>query len=72
MADILPAPGSRRYQGRGRPLIVQANPHSPRAEAFRTLRTNLQFVDAANHPLSIVFTSSIPVKVRRRRRRRTC
>jgi capsular exopolysaccharide synthesis family protein len=43
-----------------RPLIVQVNPHSPRAEAFRTLRTNLQFVDAANHPLSIVITSSIP------------
>ncbi len=42
------------------PLIVQANPHSSRAEAFRTLRTNLQFVDAANHPRSIVFTSSIP------------
>jgi len=43
-----------------RPLIVQANPHSPRAEAFRTLRTNLQFVDAANHPRSIIFTSSLP------------
>ena len=43
-----------------RPLIVQADPHSPRAEAFRTLRTNLQFVDAANHPRSIVFTSSLP------------
>ena len=42
------------------PLIVQADPHSPRAEAFRTLRTNLQFVDAANHPASIVFTSSVP------------
>jgi succinoglycan biosynthesis transport protein ExoP len=42
------------------PLIVQADPHSPRAEAFRTLRTNLQFVNAANHPRSIVFTSSIP------------
>ena len=42
------------------PLIVQADPHSPRAEAFRTLRTNLRFVDAANHPRSIVFTSSIP------------
>ena len=42
------------------PLIVQADPHSPRAEAFRTLRTNLQFVDAANHPRSIVFTSSLP------------
>jgi succinoglycan biosynthesis transport protein ExoP len=42
------------------PLIVQADPHSPRAEAFRTLRTNLKFVDAANHPASIVFTSSVP------------
>ena len=42
------------------PLIVQADPHSPRAEAFRTLRTNLQFVDAANHPRSLVFTSSVP------------
>jgi succinoglycan biosynthesis transport protein ExoP len=42
------------------PLIVQADPHSPRAEAFRALRTNLQFVDAANHPASIVFTSSVP------------
>ena len=42
------------------PLIVQADPHSPRAEAFRTLRTNLQFVDADNHPRSIVFTSSLP------------
>jgi succinoglycan biosynthesis transport protein ExoP len=36
------------------PLIVQADPHSPRAEAFRT---NLQFVDAANHPRSIVLGS---------------
>ncbi|WP_137119548.1 polysaccharide biosynthesis tyrosine autokinase [Segeticoccus rhizosphaerae] len=43
-----------------RPLIVQTDPHSPRAEAFRSLRTNLQFVDAANHPKSIVFTSSVP------------
>jgi succinoglycan biosynthesis transport protein ExoP len=42
------------------PLLVQADPNSPRAEAFRTLRTNLQFVDAANHPRSIVFTSSVP------------
>ena len=28
-----------------RPLIVQADPRSPRAESFRTLRTNLQFLD---------------------------
>jgi polysaccharide biosynthesis transport protein len=44
------------------PLIVQADPHSPRAEAFRTLRTNLQLVDAANHPRSIVFTSWVPAE----------
>ena len=43
-----------------RPLIVQSDPHNPRAEAFRALRTNLQFVDIANHPRSIVFTSSVP------------
>jgi polysaccharide biosynthesis transport protein len=42
------------------PLIVQAGPPSPRAEAFRALRTNLQFVEAAYHPRSLVFTSSVP------------
>ena len=46
--------------GTKQPLIVQADPHGPRAEAFRALRTNLQFVDVANHPRSIVFTSSLP------------
>jgi capsular exopolysaccharide synthesis family protein len=40
------------------PLIVQADPRSARAEAFRSLRTNLRFVDAANHPRSVVVTSS--------------
>lgn len=42
-----------------RPLIVEVDPRSPRAEAFRALRTNLQFVDAANHPRTIVITSSL-------------
>lgn len=42
------------------PLIVQSDAHSTRAEAFRTLRTNLQFVDAANHPRVLVLTSSLP------------
>lgn len=42
-----------------RPLIVEVDPRSPRAEAFRSLRTNLQFVDAANHPRTIVVTSSL-------------
>jgi polysaccharide biosynthesis transport protein len=46
--------------GAKHPLIVQTDPHGPRAEAFRTLRTNLQFVDAATHPRSITFTSSLP------------
>lgn len=31
-----------------RPLIVQAEPHSPGAEAFRTLRTNLEFLAVSN------------------------
>ncbi|MGG5260592.1 polysaccharide biosynthesis tyrosine autokinase [Phycicoccus avicenniae] len=42
-----------------RPLIVEVDPRSPRAEAFRALRTNLQFVDAANHPRTLVVTSSL-------------
>ncbi|MEO7060715.1 MAG: polysaccharide biosynthesis tyrosine autokinase [Lapillicoccus sp.] len=42
------------------PLIVQVGQKGPRSEAFRSLRTNLQFVDAANHPKSIVVTSSLP------------
>lgn len=41
------------------PLIIQADPLAGRAEAFRSLRTNLQFVDATNHPRVIVVTSSI-------------
>jgi capsular exopolysaccharide synthesis family protein len=42
------------------PLIVQSDPSSPRSEAFRAVRTNLMFVDAANHPRTILLTSSIP------------
>lgn len=44
----------------GRPLIVHSEPHSLRAEAFRQLRTNLQFVDLGNQPRSIAVTSSVP------------
>src|SRR5664280_2393625 len=46
-------------EAKTRPLIVQADPHSGRAEAFRQLRTNLQFVDVDHRPTSIVMTSSV-------------
>ncbi len=41
------------------PLIIQSGPLSGRAEAFRSLRTNLQFIDAASHPRVMVVTSSV-------------
>ena len=41
------------------PLIFQADPHSVRAEAYRRLRTNLQFLDLGGRKRSIVVTSSI-------------
>ena len=41
------------------PLILEADPHSSRAEAFRSLRTNLQFVDATDHPQVLTVTSSL-------------
>jgi len=43
-----------------RPLIVQADPRSPRAESFRTLRTNLQFLNTEGTSRSFVITSSVP------------
>jgi capsular exopolysaccharide synthesis family protein len=42
-----------------RPLIVHVDPRSPRAESFRTLRTNLQFLDVGRKDRSFVITSSI-------------
>ncbi|MDP9164488.1 MAG: polysaccharide biosynthesis tyrosine autokinase [Actinomycetota bacterium] len=42
------------------PLIVHVAPTSVRAEAFRTMRTNLQFVDVDHELRSVVITSSIP------------
>ncbi|QGQ20265.1 polysaccharide biosynthesis tyrosine autokinase [Cellulomonas sp. JZ18] len=44
------------------PLIVQSDPHSPRAEAFRRLRTNVQFLEIADRPHSIIVTSSVPAE----------
>jgi capsular exopolysaccharide synthesis family protein len=42
------------------PLIVHEHPKSRRAEAFRQLRTNIEFVEAAQEKNSVVVTSAIP------------
>ena len=42
------------------PVVIRDDPLSVRAEAVRRLRTNLQFVEAAEHSRSVVVTSSIP------------
>jgi capsular exopolysaccharide synthesis family protein len=47
-------------EAKAHPLIVTQHPHSTRSEAFRQLRTNLQFVDIDTELKSIVFTSSVP------------
>ena len=43
-----------------RPLIVHADPRNPRAESFRSLRTNLQFVNIEGGPRSFVVSSAGP------------
>lgn len=43
-----------------RPLIVHADPRSPRAEAFRALRTNLRFVGLESGRRAFVTTSAMP------------
>ncbi|MCG7418036.1 polysaccharide biosynthesis tyrosine autokinase [Microbacterium sp. ACRRU] len=45
---------------RKRPLIVHADPRNPRAESFRSLRTNLQFIDVDGSSRSFVVTSAGP------------
>lgn len=43
-----------------KPLITEIAAHAPRAEAFRVLRTNLQFVDVDNPNKVFTISSSIP------------
>lgn len=45
-----------------RPLIVHAAPRDPRAEAFRRLRTNLQFFATDAQPPVFVVTSAAPAE----------
>lgn len=43
-----------------KPLIVQIDPRNPRAESFRALRTNLQFIDAGTRARRFLLTSAMP------------
>jgi capsular exopolysaccharide synthesis family protein len=42
------------------PLLTEATSHAPRVEAFRLLRTNLQFLNLDTRPRSLVITSAVP------------
>lgn len=43
-----------------RPLIIHSEYHSPQAEAFRTLRTNLQFLQPGENSVTLMVTSATP------------
>jgi capsular exopolysaccharide synthesis family protein len=47
-------------EAKQRPLIVHAEPRNPRAERYRTLRTNLQFVTPDEGSKIFVVTSAVP------------
>ena len=44
------------------PVILRDEPLAAPSEAVRRLRTNLQFIDVANRPKSIVVSSSVPAE----------
>jgi capsular exopolysaccharide synthesis family protein len=44
----------------GEPLIVNEEPHAHRVEEFRTLRTNLRFIDVDRPRKALVVTSPLP------------
>jgi capsular exopolysaccharide synthesis family protein len=43
-----------------RPLVTDVSSHSPRAESFKQLRTNMQFTNVGHQKKAVMITSSIP------------
>jgi capsular exopolysaccharide synthesis family protein len=49
-------------QAAKQPLLTQLDSHAPRVEAFRVLRTNLQFIDVDRDSKVVVVTSALPAE----------
>lgn len=47
-------------EAKKRPLVVAADARDPRAEAFRSLRTNVKFLDLGEGPMALTVTSAGP------------
>mgnify|MGYP003353797726 FL=1 len=43
-----------------KPLVTQIGRYAARTEAFRTLRTNIQFISPDSHPQVIAISSALP------------
>ncbi len=49
-----------RIKSARHPLVLDEDPFSPRVEAFRKVRTNLQFIDVDRPHKVLLFTSALP------------
>src|SRR3546814_20769876 len=55
-------PYTTRFRSTKTPLLSDVQGFSPRSEAFRLLRTNLQYLDLDSQPKSLVITSPMPAE----------
>jgi non-specific protein-tyrosine kinase len=59
-APIIGTIGASRQMSRTRRLITAVGPRSPMADAYRRLRTNIQFTSVDSPPHTILVTSPLP------------